>query len=143
MRFVAVLDRKSSQNELQKPPKWRPKCEKTPPETRSKKTSKFHAKLISKWSPNASPKPPKNAKKSIKIGLGAPEGRCGAPGPHFGRSWSHFGGKLVHFWTSGGTFFVSFLASQDSNMLPAKVFEEKENAATSHCFSDLSEKRSL
>ena len=28
-------------------------------------------------------------------------------------------------------------------MLTAKVFEEKENAATSHCFSDLSETRSL
>ena len=54
-----------------------------------------------------------------------------------------FGGKNAHFWTSDGTFFGANARVKDSDMSTAKVFEEKENAATSHCFSDLSETRSL
>jgi hypothetical protein len=60
-RFGPISDRTSSQNELQKPPKWRPKCEKKHLQERGRKIG---AKLMRKYPQNGAQKPPQNHKKN-------------------------------------------------------------------------------
>ena len=115
---------------------------KTPPKTRPKNRCENNAKMSSKLSPKASQKPQTNFKKSIKIGPGAQETPFGRRGPHLGVPRSHCGAQNDDFWTFGG-LFPFFWQFPRFVMSTATVFEEKENAATSNCFSDLSETRSL
>ena len=51
--------------------------------------------------------------------------------------------KMLTFGPPMAPFLVQNARVKDSDMSTAQVFEEKENAATSHCFSDLSEMRLL